>query len=410
MRSTGRRPFFAVLIGVVLAGGAETAVAQQPPSGADAPRSGLLISTDSGYDTAESGSGDARAARRDSPGRLHAEWFRLASTRRSVVRFWTGVTAGVPDSDRTHAEAFAFAASTVLSRRTHFDFDARVNAAPVDLFSALGSAGPSATPVTTTSSSFTEGRMITYDARAVLSRALGARTSMNIELSHTGSSTERRGVRNERIGGLVRRRIGPFSTIRAGYAFDVAVAASSGAQAIDRRHDVDLGVDYARPLSFSRHTQIGFGTGTSVLTNAMGRRLRLALSSSLARDWSRAWSARLEYNRPIEYLAGFAQPFLSDAVTVGANGRLGRRTTLTLASGFSRGGVGFGATRPQFSSRSTSGRLTVPMGRAWAVEFEAHDARYQLGAAVPLPSFIPERFVRRGARLGFVWSSPWTGR
>src|SRR5438309_1854865 len=209
MRSTGRRPFFAVLIGVVLVGGAETAVAQQPASGADAPRSGLLISTDSGYDTAESGSGDARAARRDSPGRLHAEWFRLASTRRSVVRFWTGVTAGVPDSDRTHAEAFAFAASTVLSRRTHFDFDARVNA--------------------------------------------------------------------------------------------------------------------ARPLSFSRHTQIGFGTGTSVLTNATGRRLRLALSSSLARDWSRAWSARLEYNRPIEYLAGFAQPFLSDAVTVGANGRLGRR-------------------------------------------------------------------------------------
>ena len=38
-------PFFAVLIGVVLAGGAETAVAQQPASGADAPRSGLLIST-----------------------------------------------------------------------------------------------------------------------------------------------------------------------------------------------------------------------------------------------------------------------------------------------------------------------------------------------------------------------------
>jgi len=52
----------------------------------------------------------------------------------------------------------------------------------------------------------------------------------------------------------------------------------------------------------------------------------------------------------------------------------------------------------------------VPMGRAWAVEFEAHDARYQLGAPVPLPSFIPERFVRRGARIGFVWSSPWTGR
>ena len=374
----------------------------------DAPRSGLTVSTASTYDTVESGSGESRVRRLDSPGRLHLEGFRSVVRRHSAIRFWTGVTTGMPDGRQTHAEAFALDGSKTLSRRTYADFSARFSATPLDLFSTLGSAGASTVPVTNSSSAFTDARMNSYDVRASLSRTMGPHTTLDLLVSRTASSARGRGAaRDDRVGWLLRRRIGPFSALRLGYAFDLARTGSRGDAATGRRHDIDVGLDYARPLTFARHTQVAVATGASVLTSSGGQHVRVSVNSALSRDISRLWSARLEYSRPIEYLAGFTQPFLSDAIVAGADGRLGRRATLTLSAGYSRGSVGMERLRPEFTSRSASGRLGVPLGRAWLIEFEAHDSRYALtGGGAPLPTYIPGQFLRRGARIGLVWTLP----
>ena len=79
-------------------------------------------------------------------------------------------------------------------------------------------------------------------------------------------------------------------------------------------HDIDVGVDYARPLSLTRRTTLDFGTGSSVVTmptldlgqeaGATETQVRFVGDVGVTHEMGRTWRLRLGYNRGVGFAGG----------------------------------------------------------------------------------------------------------
>ena len=309
--------------------------------------------------------------------------------------------------------AFSYAAngrfSSVLGRRTHFEASQSISQRPLDLNGLSGySQGPSGIArvgsALRTNDSLILERELRYDGAITLSRILGRRSSAALSFVHTGSSRVGVPAATSRIlSARVERRLSSAAAFRLGYGFGSATFATAEADA-GRRHDLDIGFDFARPLPFSGRTLFSAGTGSTLLTDGRTHRLRLVLSGSLSRDLGHAWSSRIAYSRPMQFVAGFRQPFLSDAIGWDVDGRLGRDWFVSLVSGIARGSVGLRSGGPGFGSYSALGRAYRQIGRQWRLEAEAFAMRFAFSGREVPENPLPLRLARRGVRAGITWS------
>ena len=172
------------------------------------------------------------------------------------------------------------------------------------------------------------------------------------------------------------------------------------------RHDIDLGVQYERPLPFAGRTIVGMTTGSTVFRDGSSQRLRLMVEGRLAHSFSDRWSGRVDYSRPIRYLAGVAEPILSDTVAGSITGRTSRSTELTLLAGYSRGGVGFESAGQDFTSRTLTAHFRARLARSWWFEAQAFAAAYAFSSADALKGPLAAEFSRHGVRGGLSWAAP----
>ena len=386
-----------------------TAAAGAAPAGAQGTRPassaplGIRLSMESVYDAIGPGTGTDRAV--DGGGQFRAEIVHQRASRRASLRLWGGLTAtqalsgAVPAST---AEAVDVSSTVTLTRRMRLELSGRASHAPLDLFPAFGATDGAAPGRPVTSGSEVPGqRSLAHDGRLTLVRALGSRSSATFVVTH--SASRRAGDRSQTTsaGGRISRRVGPFVQWHGGYGYATSSFGAGGLAAGQQRHDLDVGVDYARPLPFWQHTTFAFGTGTALLVDPAARHLRVHTSAVLEHRFTPAWTGRLDFSRPIQFVAGFTQPFLSDALRIVLTGRLSARTTLTAAAGGARGAIGAGAGASRFASRSASIRIARRVSAVWEAEAELHDAQYTLDETT---AGIPARFTRRGVRAGLVWS------
>jgi hypothetical protein len=245
---------------------------------------------------------------------------------------------------------------------------------------------------------------LTQDARVALTRTLNPRSVAVVSGTYTYSATGPDRVISRGVAARLERHFGAFLGWHAGYGFTQASYSGTASQTDQRRHDLDLGIDYARPLSFWRHTTFAVGTGSTLLVEpTTGRQMRLVVTSRIERQVTRTWAARVEYSRPIQYVAGLAQPLLSDAVRVGLDGRLTRGVLLTAVAGAARGEVGaVGGQR--FRSADAVVRIARRLGPEWDLQVEYQDARYRFAGGTSPGGAIPGAFARRSFRGGLVWS------
>ena len=112
------------------------------------------------------------------------------------------------------------------------------------------------------------------------------------------------------------------------------------------------------------------------------------------------------YSRPMQFVAGFQEPFLSDALGLNVDGQLGRAWFLTISGGVARGSVGFNTGAPALRLVHHVG-APAPADRASVARRSGRASRRGSGSREPMPvgMTIPSR-----ASSGRVFAPDCRGR
>lgn len=175
-------------------------------------------------------------------------------------------------------------------------------------------------------------------------------------------------------------------------------------------HNLDLGIDYNRALSFSRRTTVSIASGTAIVHNERERDYRLTGSVALGHAMGRTWRARLTYQRGLQFIEGLLEPSFADAVIADLEGMLGRRADVRMQLTYADGALGLGAAKNPHGSYGGEAQLQ------WAFDprlsaylrYTHHHVRFS-GTAGLSPG-LPLEIDRHRAQAGVTWALPLTGQ
>lgn len=217
------------------------------------------------------------------------------------------------------------------------------------------------------------------------------------------------------IGGRYTNRVTRYMSWYAGYGVtENSVGESSAAFTSPRSHSVDVGISYGRPLSFSRRTRISTQFGSTVLQarESGSRQWRANGYFGLRHELGRTWQAQIAYQRDTQYVPAFADPLLSDAVSVGVNGSLTRKSSLSVQSNYATGSVGIsstGANGYKLAAGSASYRYAILTQLAAYFEYFLFDADFDRD--VTLTDALIGGSRRHGVRVGIsIGTGLWGNR
>jgi len=274
-------------------------------------------------------------------------------------------------------------------------------------------------PITDSAQSFgdlanTTQRAITATTDVDWSRTFSERVSLSANYYRRGTTFDQSELDmiTQSAGASLSRKITRFASLSTGYTYRVAETGSTGATEPLRQHDVDLGIDYSRPVSASGRTTVSFESGTSVTPQDDGLVYRLTGDAALNRLIGRTWNARLGVNRSVQLLEGFAEPVLANIVNLGLGGTLHRRVSVLSWGSMSTGTVGLTAVEGNgYTNWSAGGGLSVMVGRWASIEAQYFIAGDEFEAGVVLPPGLSHaRRQRQGLRVGFSLRGPLVGR
>ena len=140
---------------------------------------------------------------------------------------------------------------------------------------------------------------------------------------HTDASASYR-VNNMGANGSYQYQKSRYLSLHAGYGFyrnQLPELIQLPGPIVDHydSHNIDVGVGYRRPLSFSRRSIISFNVGSTVITDGVKPYFYVTGDGSLSHQLSQFWTLALSYNRGVSRSGGLAAPFVSDvgALSVG---------------------------------------------------------------------------------------------
>jgi hypothetical protein len=236
---------------------------------------------------------------------------------------------------------------------------------------------------------------------------------------------------NWAAGGMFSYRLDPNATLKLGYHFRRGTfGLYAGNEPIDS-HDLDVGMDYSRPLSASRKTTVGFTTGSTIyssfdtLAQATGGAAPPATPGTLSatdlylrthytvtgtaflnRQIGRSWNARINYSRGLQYVEAFPNPFFSDSVNAAATGFWGERSRLNFSAGYTNGSVGTVTVTPQSYVMSNGvANYQMALTRFVAMFAEYDYYHYTFDQSVVLPAGMSHSLNRNSVRVGVnLWA------
>jgi hypothetical protein len=224
--------------------------------------------------------------------------------------------------------------------------------------------------------------------------------------------------RNLGGGGGIRYRMTSHATARLGYHYRRGTYPTYGLGRLVEAHDIDVGVDYARSMSFSRRTTFGFSTGSAIYRSyngpqgvpngdpALYRTHYLVTGTAyLNRQIGRTWNARLDYRRGLQMVEGFPQPFLSDSVMGTLGGYWGHRLRFGATGQYSNGDVGERSVSGRsFTTYLGSANLELAVSRLVALTVDGLFYHYVFDQSIELPDGIGRGLDRRTIRCGVtIW-------
>lgn len=257
---------------------------------------------------------------------------------------------------------------------------------------------------------------VSFDSNAELRLQSSQRTQFTVRYGFRTTSVEEfPDFRSHRAGALWRRQLTRYFGLRLGYEFEdstgrptFAAPGTPAANAAIRLHNVDTGLDYRRPLSFSRRTTVGLLTGFAFNTQ-LGRRFATVTGiGTLEHQLGRSWTATANVRRGMRVLQALGAPTLENTVGAQVNGLITSRLHLLLSADYAAGQFNPAADAPDTSYRtsSTTARLRFALARFAAVYAEYGYYRSTLGSGVPFPADFDSSVNRRSGRVGLTTSVP----
>jgi hypothetical protein len=307
---------------------------------------------------------------------------------------------------------------SIGGQRTLFTAGQSVTYSPSYLYSifpSLGTADPDYVIAATGDYASSSQQVLVYDTTMNLNQSLSERSHItalgSFRYSDLSNLKAGRVLRAYNAGGRYFYDLSRNASLHFGYIHREGNYVLSELDRATVVHDIDAGVDYHRPLSFSRRTHIDFGIGSSIVNaptidsgNAQ-LQYRVGANAGLTHDMGRTWRARVEYRRGVGFIEAVRQPVFSDAVNGSLSGFFTRRTDLYVSGGFSTGDAGtVSVAQNRVRTYTGSARVRTALNETFALFAEYLYYNYDLGSAVIVADGLPRSLDRNTARVGVsVW-------
>lgn len=250
--------------------------------------------------------------------------------------------------------------------------------------------------------------MVRLASGASVTQTLSSRSSLsfNYSLRHTRFPDGAPDVTNQQGGGQYDRQITRGASLRLGYGYrQFGVASPNGQTGV---HDINVGVNYQRALSFSRRTTLHFDSGSSMVARQGRTFIRLTGVADLEHEIGRTWTARAAFQRGVRMIDGFAEPAFSNSISAQVGGLVARRIDVSGNVAYVKGLTGIG--EDALDSRFTTYAATLTVRYAFSPILAAYTQvlryRYVFGEDVQLPAGFDRSVERGGARFGVTSSIP----
>jgi hypothetical protein len=196
-------------------------------------------------------------------------------------------------------------------------------------------------------------------------------------------------------------RMTRYASLVLGYGYRYGQMGAGATQRL-KQQDINVGIDYQRPLTRSRRTTFGLTTGSSLVDVTPNRQWQVVGGVNLRHEFASGWFIRGDFTRNTQLVEGFADPFFVSTVQASLGGFAGRRLELNLASGYSRGTQGF--TSQRYNTVQGSARVRLALARFVAVDTEALVNRQDFDRRIVMPGAVPSQLDRWSVRCNVaIW-------
>ncbi len=191
-----------------------------------------------------------------------------------------------------------------------------------------------------------------------------------------------------------------------GYGYRVAETGTVPAPTRLEAHNINVGIDFNRALSFSRRTTLTFGTGTAAVVQQKRTRYRLTGNAELVYELARTWSTGVAYDRSVRFVENFADPIFSDGASAFLGGLVNRRLEFTSRAGVSFGQIGGTVRGKNVKTYLGTAGLTYGLTRNVGLGVNYSYYRYAFGQSAVLPAGYDRKLDRQGVRAYITLWAP----
>lgn len=256
----------------------------------------------------------------------------------------------------------------------------------------------------------TDASIFTYSGGARVGYRTSSRSSL--DLSYNVQYGVLSGLdlnsKMQAVGGSFRRWMTKTLGLRVGYYYQEAKYPSLLQTADDRFrwHNIDVGVDYARPVMLTRRSSLDFSVGSAVLQNTQGRFYNVLGGGILKVDLFRTWHVSGGYQRGLSFVSGFTAPVFADSALGEVRGGLGARMAFQGSVTYSQGSVGFGGGGRNLRSYRGLAQVTRLVSRRFAVFGDYFYDRNAFNGSVLLIPGATDGWTHHGVRGGLTFRVP----
>jgi hypothetical protein len=193
-------------------------------------------------------------------------------------------------------------------------------------------------------------------------------------------------------------------TLNLGYGFTNADY-GTGATNVHGQN-INVGINYSKPLSLSRRTSLSFTTGSTGVSNGGSPHWDIVGGVQLTHEIGRTWSASVGFSRNVSFLEGFTAPVLYDSAYASFGGTINRKLQFSSGGGTSIGGVGFGVPNNGFGSYFANAGLRFGLTRSLALSLNYVYSRYSFQSGVALPTSLLSHVNRQSVSVSINFWEP----
>jgi hypothetical protein len=186
-------------------------------------------------------------------------------------------------------------------------------------------------------------------------------------------------------------------------------------------HDVEVGLEYHRPLSPTRAATLTANVGPRLLTTHTSSSglpttnssyaYRITGDGSIDYQLARTWHFVANYRRGLVFLETLPGPVFTDGVAASTRGFLNRRVEAIVSTGYSRGQLEFAQSVGSLTTYTSDARIQVGVSRIAAIYAEYLLYYYDLSREIGLLPGLPHHLNRNGIRVGLnLWAPVGTGQ